>query len=99
MIDLVAATAEGGKTQSKPVGVCGESASDPLMALVLAGLGVTSLSMSPSAVPAVRAALRGHTLARCQEIAAAARAARTAPEARAAALELTDPEVKQLLGL
>ncbi|MEV7972032.1 phosphoenolpyruvate--protein phosphotransferase [Cellulomonas sp. NPDC089187] len=99
VIDLVAATAEGGKTQSKPVGVCGESASDPLMALVLTGLGVTSLSMSPSAVPAVRAALRGHTLAQCQAIAAAARAARTAPEARAAALELTDPEVKQLLGL
>lgn len=99
VLDLVAATADGGKTAGKPVGVCGESASDPLMALVLAGMGVTSLSMSPAAVPAVRAALRGHTLARCQEIAAAARAARSAPEARAAALDLTDSEVKQLLGL
>ncbi|WP_263118835.1 phosphoenolpyruvate--protein phosphotransferase [Cellulomonas sp. RIT-PI-Y] len=99
VLDLVAATADGGRAQSKPVGVCGESASDPLMALVLTGLGVTSLSMSPSAVPAVRAAVRGHSLARCQEIAAAARAARTASEARAAALELTDPQVKQLLGL
>ncbi|GIG26404.1 phosphoenolpyruvate--protein phosphotransferase [Cellulomonas denverensis] len=99
VIDLVAATADGGKSEGKPVGVCGESASDPLMALVLTGLGVTSLSMSPAAVPAVRAALRGHTLARCQEIAAAARAARTAPEARAAALALTSAEVRDLLGL
>lgn len=36
-----------------PIGVCGELAADPLAAVVLAGLGVTSLSMTPSAIPAV----------------------------------------------
>ena len=39
------------------VHVCGESAGDPLLALVLAGLGVSSLSMAPSKVPVVRLAV------------------------------------------
>ncbi|MCB2176234.1 MAG: phosphoenolpyruvate--protein phosphotransferase [Actinomycetales bacterium] len=99
LLDLVSATAEAGVELGKPVGVCGESAADPVMALVLTGVGVTSLSMSPAAVPGVRFALRAHTLARCQEMAAAARAARTAPEARAAALALVDAHVRAVLAL
>ncbi len=99
VLDLVAATASAAVTAGKPVGVCGESASDPLMALVLTGLGVTSLSMSPAAVPGVRFALARHTLARCQELATAARAARTASDARAACLALADPEVRDVLAL
>ncbi len=63
LLDLVAVTAEAGAELGKPVGVCGESAADPVMALVLTGVGVTSLSMSPAAVPGVRFALRAHTLA------------------------------------
>ena len=99
VLDLVAATASAAVAARKPAGVCGESAADPLMALVLTGLGVTSLSMSPAAVPGVRFALARHTLARCRELAAAARAARTASCARAACLELADPEVREVLAL
>ncbi|WP_405533984.1 PEP-utilizing enzyme [Streptomyces sp. NBC_00075] len=99
VLDLVAATARAGTAARKPVGVCGESASDPLMALALTGMGVTSLSMSAPALPAVRHALRRHTLARCRAIAEAALSAPTAAEARRAALALADPEVATLLGL
>ncbi|WP_024287037.1 phosphoenolpyruvate--protein phosphotransferase [Cellulomonas sp. KRMCY2] len=99
VLDLVAAAAGAGVEAAKPVGVCGESAADPAMALVLVGLGATSLSMSPAAVPGVRFALARHTLAGCQEIAAAARSARTAGAARAAALGLVDPEVREVLAL
>lgn len=99
VLDLVALTAEAGVELGKPVGVCGESASDPVMALVLTGMGVTSLSMSPAAVPGVRFALRRHSLATCQEIARVARAARTAGDGRAAALALVDPEVREVLAL
>ena len=53
----------------RPIGVCGESAGDPLLALVLVGLGVTSLSMAPSKVPVVRLALSLHTVAECQRLA------------------------------
>jgi phosphotransferase system enzyme I (PtsI) len=45
--------------------VCGQAASDPLLALVLVGLGVTSLSMAPGALTAVRSMLAGHTAAQC----------------------------------
>lgn len=98
VLDLVATTAQAGVRTGKPVGVCGESAADPVMALVLVGLGVTSLSMAPSAVPVVRYALRRHPLARCRDLAEAALAARSAPEARAAALALVDPTVRAALG-
>ena len=99
VLDLVAATASAGVEIGKPVGVCGESAADPVMALLLAGLGVTSLSMSPAAVPGVRFALSRHTRAVCQEIGVAARQARTAGQARAVALALVDPEVREVLAL
>lgn len=99
VLDLVAATAEAGVEAGKPVGVCGESAADPAMALVLTGLGVTSLSMSPAAVPGVRFALSRHSLERCREIAAVARAARTAAEARRACLDLVDAQVREVLAL
>jgi phosphotransferase system enzyme I (PtsI) len=69
LLDLVRFTAEAGKTLGKPVGVCGEAASDPLLALVFIGLGVTSLSMAPVSLPAVRAAVAAHTLAECRGLA------------------------------
>lgn len=99
VLDLVAATARAGQDAGKPVGVCGESAGDPLMALVLVGLGVTSLSMAAGALPAVRYALRRHTRERCAQAAAAALGARTATDARAAVLALVDDEVRTTLAL
>jgi phosphotransferase system enzyme I (PtsI) len=42
----------------RPLAVCGEMAADPVHALLLVGLGVRELSMSPSAIPRVKAALR-----------------------------------------
>lgn len=99
VLDLVASTALAGIEAGKPVGVCGESAGDPVMALALHGLGVTSLSMSSAAAPLVRYALRHHTSARCRLIAEAARAAADASQARAAAVALVDPEVRTALGL
>ncbi|HEY0117763.1 MAG TPA: phosphoenolpyruvate--protein phosphotransferase [Cellulomonas sp.] len=99
VLDLVAATARAGIEAGKPVGVCGESASDPLMALVLVGLGVTSLSMSPSAVAAVRYAVRRHSREQCTALAEAALHAGSAPDARTAALRLLEPAVADVLRL
>ncbi|GAA2512080.1 phosphoenolpyruvate--protein phosphotransferase [Streptomyces thermolineatus] len=85
LLDLVAMSAEAAAADSKSCGVCGEAASDPLLACVLTGLGVTSLSMGAAAIPYVRAALAKHTLAQCERAAAAARATDSAEEARRAA--------------
>ncbi len=58
-----------GRAAGKAVAVCGEMASDPRLAPVLVGLGVYELSMTPNALPAVRAALTGRTLGELQELA------------------------------
>lgn len=84
LLELVALAAEAGRELGRPVGVCGEAAGDPLLACVLVGLGVTSLSMAPSAIPEVRAELASRTGADCAAMAAAVLAAADAAEARAA---------------
>lgn len=99
VLELVATTARAAGEVGRSAGVCGESASDPLMALVLTGLGVTSLSMSLGSLPAVRWTLRAHTLEQCRAAAAAALGARTAAEGRAAVRALADPEVVAELAL
>jgi phosphoenolpyruvate-protein phosphotransferase (PTS system enzyme I) len=93
VLDLIAATGAAAKAADKPAGVCGEAARDPLLALVLVGLGISSLSMAPSGVPAVRFALSRTTIAECEAMAAAARDAQDAAGARAAVENLVDPEV------
>lgn len=99
VLDLVAATAAAGGRSGKPAGVCGESASDPVMAVVLTGLGVTSLSMAPAAVPMVRYAVAQHTRAQARAVADAALAADSADGARAAAVAALQPGVAQVLGV
>lgn len=97
VLDLIAATGRGGREAHAKIGVCGEAAADPLLAIVLVGLGISSLSMSPSRVPAVRAVLAMHTLAECEAIAAAALECDSAAAARAKALEEADDSVAAVL--
>ena len=47
--------ADAGNANGMPVGVCGEAAADPDLAVVLTGIGVNSLSMTPVALDDVRA--------------------------------------------
>lgn len=97
VLSMIRATCQGGAATGKPVGVCGEAGGDPLMALVLVGLGVTSLSMAPGKVSAVRAALRLHDLDTCRQMANYAVDAPTAADARAAVLNIADPVLRDLL--
>lgn len=83
LLRLVAATIEAGVAADKPVGVCGEAASEPMLALVLTGMGVTSLSMGATSLADVRSTLAAHTLEQCRDLAATALAAGSAPDARA----------------
>ncbi|MDA3628559.1 phosphoenolpyruvate--protein phosphotransferase [Saccharopolyspora sp. WRP15-2] len=85
LLRLIAQVGEAGRELGKPVGVCGEAASDPQLAGVLAGLGATSLSMAGAAVPAVGAALAEHPMAAFRQAAEAALATSTPAEARKAA--------------
>lgn len=85
VLSLVARTAGAGAAAGKPVGVCGEAAADPLLACVLVGLGVTSLSAAASAVAGVGAKLGTVSLDDCRRAAAAVSQTSDPAGARAAA--------------
>ncbi len=53
----------------KPVSVCGESAADPEYALLLLGLGLRTLSVASSAVPALKRVVRSVQIRDCKRIA------------------------------
>ncbi|GAB6897693.1 phosphoenolpyruvate--protein phosphotransferase [Kineosporia succinea] len=97
LLDLIAAVGEAGSSRAVPVGVCGEAAGDPLLACVLVGLGVRSLSMAPGLVATVRLVLAAHSLAECRAMAEAARDADDATSARAAVRALVKESVTALL--
>ena len=69
LIQSLARIARAAKSAGITSGVCGESASDPVFAVVLAGLGIESVSVSKSQVGAVRGALSSLSLADAKEIA------------------------------
>ena len=85
VLRLIREVGDAGRTHGKPVGICGEAAADSLLAVVLVGLGATSLSMAPTALADVRATLLKHTIDQARDIAAAALAASDAASARLAA--------------
>lgn len=88
VLRLIGEVGAAGAELGKPVGICGEAAADPLLAVVLVGLGATSLSMSPSALADVRASLARYTLGDAKAIAESALAADGAAEAKSAARAL-----------
>jgi phosphocarrier protein FPr len=85
VLRLIDQTVRGAQSAGKQVGVCGGIAGDPLGATILAGLGVTELSMSISSIAATKAHLRGVSLASARSLARRALACATASEVRSLA--------------
>lgn len=77
-------------SQAKAAGiyssVCGESASDPAFAVLLAGLGFDSISASRSQVDAVRSALAAVDRAQAEALAKSVLAAKSAEDTKSAAV-------------
>jgi phosphotransferase system enzyme I (PtsI) len=84
VLRMVKASVDGGAANDRPVGVCGEAASDPALAVVLVGIGVASLSMTPRSIAAVANVLARTSLPECRRLAKVALDAPTAASARAA---------------
>ncbi|MFS0895625.1 phosphoenolpyruvate--protein phosphotransferase [Microbacterium sp. 179-I 3D3 NHS] len=87
VLRLVREVGSAGASLGKPVGICGEAAADPLLAVVLVGLGATSLSMAPSALSDVRQTISRYTLEQARSLAEIALAADDAAGARDAVAE------------
>ncbi|ALE93334.1 phosphoenolpyruvate-protein phosphotransferase [Arthrobacter alpinus] len=89
VLELVRLTVAGAESEGtgKPVGVCGEAASDPALAVVLVGLGVSTLSMTARSLAGVGAVLATVTHEEAQKIAKLALSATSPEEARRLARE------------
>jgi phosphoenolpyruvate-protein phosphotransferase len=82
LLRLVGMAAEAGARFGIEISVCGEMAGDPAAALALVGLGIRSLSMAASSLPAVRRAIRASSAGELQAAATEAIAAASAAAVR-----------------
>lgn len=82
LLRAVSQVATAGISNDCPVGVCGEAASDPALAAVLIGMGVTSLSCNVSAIQDVALAITSLTHLEMQTAAKAALRASDSVSAR-----------------
>jgi phosphotransferase system enzyme I (PtsI) len=58
VLEMLRRTADAGRGAGLEVSVCGELASSPLGAYLLLGLGITALSMAPTALPEIKKVIR-----------------------------------------
>jgi phosphoenolpyruvate-protein phosphotransferase (PTS system enzyme I) len=86
LIQSLARIASDARKAGISSGVCGESASDPAFAILLAGLGFESVSVSRSQVNAVHDALSSLDLPAAQQVAKEVLLATSAEQAKATAL-------------
>ncbi|HEU4879674.1 MAG TPA: phosphoenolpyruvate--protein phosphotransferase [Gemmatimonadaceae bacterium] len=78
VLRLIQRTVEVGHANGLEVSVCGEMASQPIMAFALIGLGVRQLSVAARSVPLVKRIVRGVSAKIASEAAEAALSTRTA---------------------
>ena len=82
LLQLVKLAVEASERATIELSVCGEMAGDPEAALLLVGLGVRVLSMSPTSIGAVRRAIRAATRSDLERVARSALVAASAADVR-----------------
>jgi phosphotransferase system enzyme I (PtsI) len=83
ILRMVRFVADAARARDIPVAMCGEMAGEPLLALVLVGLGLGELSMNAVAIPMVKSVLRASTMAEARRLADQALALGTPEEIEA----------------
>lgn len=99
VLRLIQMTIDAGHRHDVWVGVCGEMAADPMLAMLLLGMGVDELSMAPAAIPAVKDVIRKTALSEARQLAEAALTARTAGEVQILCREFIRCHAPELLEL
>ncbi len=92
VLNLIAMTVRGAHRHGKWVGICGGLASEVVAVPILLGLGVDELSVTVQSIPAIKAAVRAHSRAECEDLAGKALALLTAGEVRELAGKFSDAE-------
>jgi phosphotransferase system enzyme I (PtsI) len=58
ILRLIKSVVDAAHKAGKWVGMCGEMAADPMYAMILLGMGLNELSVSPAAVPKIKKTIR-----------------------------------------
>ena len=82
VLRMIERTVQAARSAGKWVGVCGGIAGDPKGAVILAGLGVSELSIGVPGIASIKAQIRGMSMQEMQRIAQQALQCRTAAEVR-----------------
>ena len=101
VLRLIARTIQEGHARGLPVSVCGEMAGDPVLALLLLGLGADELSMASPGIPMVKDAIRSITRVQANELALEALNMKSGAEILARCRDLARsaaPEILELMG-
>lgn len=83
VLQVIRVLAQQAETAGKPLSICGEMAADPALLPVLAGLGVTDVSVVPGASRMLQSVLASSDEACCRDLARQCLGADSADEVRA----------------
>ena len=94
VLRLIKTIIEAGHAAHRWVGMCGEMAGEPALALLLLGMGLDEFSTSPVNVPKIKEVVRAVTVAQAQEAAAKALTLTTSKEVE----EFATARLRELAG-
>lgn len=80
ILRLIKTVIEASHDHKKFTGMCGEMAGDPLLTMILLGMGLDEFSMSAPSIPIVKHIIRSVTLQECKSVLDAVMAMETAEE-------------------
>jgi phosphotransferase system enzyme I (PtsI) len=83
VLRLIKQTQQIVSEHGKSTSVCGEMSNNPAHALLLVGMGIRSLSLTPAAIPIIKKAIRSVTIGQCEAMAWRALRLSTAREVEA----------------
>jgi len=83
--------ADAALKSGKKASVCGEMASDPLNALLLAGMGIREFGLTAPCIPVIKHAFRNHSIEECRKLARSVLACHTSADIKQ---KLTDARNK-----
>jgi phosphotransferase system enzyme I (PtsI) len=69
VLRLIQRTQQIASEKKKSTSVCGEMSNNPAYALLLAGMGIRTLSLAPAAIPILKKAIRSVTIGQCEAMA------------------------------
>ncbi len=73
VIRMIDAAIIAAKKANKPISMCGQMCGDPMYTMLLLGLGLRTLSVTPGAIPEIKRVCRSVAIEKCEEVAARVR--------------------------